>query len=198
VRIATPRTSTTPCAARRMRVMSKVGRQATRPSRISNAPEAQLTKAKPMPAPVVGSPPLASSPSDPLMPPPPPPPPITVAAGITVTPSRSTGSPKTWRALSASRADLNAYCGSIGSLVRAPGPRSCVSTAHPFAPVSPLLLPRESRSDSCVSLKSDRWPDSFLATTHGSWSDYASGSSFNDFCFRVKRTRTLDAERSTG
>ena len=33
---------------------SSVGRQATPPSRISNAPEAQATKPMPMPAPVAG------------------------------------------------------------------------------------------------------------------------------------------------
>ena len=124
-----PRTSPTPSAERRMRVMSRVGRQATRPSLTSNPPAGQAAKASPMPAPVVGSPASVSRSLGPLLPPPPPPPPITVAAGITVTPSRSTGSPKTWRALSASRSDLNASCGSTGSVVRARWSRSCVATA---------------------------------------------------------------------
>ena len=117
-----PRTSPTPSAERRMRVMSRVGRQATRPSWISNAPAGQAAKPSPMPAPVVGSPASVSCSLDPLLPPPPPPPPITVAAGITVTASRSTGSPKTWRALSASRSDLNASCGSTGSVFAYGGP----------------------------------------------------------------------------
>ena len=108
--------------------MSRVGRQATRPSWISNAPAGQAAKPSPMPAPVVGSPASVSRFPDPLLPPPPPPPPITVAAGITVTPSRSTGSPKTWPALSASRSDLNASCGSTGSVVRARWSRSCLAT----------------------------------------------------------------------
>ena len=34
--------------------------------------------------------------------------------------------------------------------------------------LSSLSLSRESRSDSCVSLKSDTWPDMSLGTTHGS------------------------------
>ena len=60
--------------------MSRVGRQAARPSRISNAPEGQATKPSPIPAPLAGSPASASPSPDPLLPPPPPPPPITVAA----------------------------------------------------------------------------------------------------------------------
>src|SRR6185295_1030920 len=53
--------------------------------------------------------------ADLLLPPPPPPAPITVAAGIMVTLSRATGSPKTSRALSASRIVLNASFGSTGA-----------------------------------------------------------------------------------
>src|SRR5215211_3672313 len=46
-----------------------------------------------------------------------------------VTSSRTTGAPKTWRALSTSRTDLNASFGSTESLVRSPGARSCAPTA---------------------------------------------------------------------
>ena len=119
--------------------MSRVGRQATRPSWISNAPAGQAAKPSPMPAPVVGSPASVSRSLEPLLPPPLPPPPITVAAGITVTPSRSTGSPKTWRALSASRSDLNASCGSTGSVVRGRWSRSCARDRPPTGRSSSLL-----------------------------------------------------------
>ena len=72
---------------RAIRVTSSAGRQLSSPSRMTNAPTGRAVTPKPLPDPLPW--PCGSSPL------PPPAPPWTRAAGMTVTPSFSYGSPNT-------------------------------------------------------------------------------------------------------
>src|SRR5437763_12444479 len=120
----------TAVVARRSSVTSTAGTQLTSPSRITNAPVGRATRPNPAPS-RTGSMPLSSSA-------PPPPPPNTVAAGMTTTPSRSTGSPYTRLAEIRSCATATRSPSFIARLLTGrPARPGAISTATPPGHTSP-------------------------------------------------------------